>query len=127
MNDLLECRGPDDSGVYLSHYDTVSCGLGHRRLSIIDLSEAGRQPISNEDKTVWLVLNGEIYNFLSLRDELEKKGHSFSSKTDSEVVAHLYEEEGIRCLERLNGMFAFSLWDDPMTANDSWILRKPCC
>ncbi|MBW2000951.1 MAG: asparagine synthase (glutamine-hydrolyzing) [Deltaproteobacteria bacterium] len=110
MADVMGYRGPDDEGIFLS--PDLEVGLGHRRLSIIDLSEAGRQPISNEDKTVWMVFNGEIYNFQSLREELKEKGHLFSSKTDSEVIVHLYEEEGIGCLERLNGMFAFSLWDD---------------
>ena len=117
MADAMGYRGPDDEGIFLSSkQETQSSkrevGLGHRRLSIIDLSEAGRQPISNEDKKIWMVFNGEIYNFQSLRKELIEKGHFFASKTDSEVIVHLYEEEGIRCLERLNGMFAFSLWDD---------------
>lgn len=114
---VMSYRGPDDEGIFLrsaqeSQGLKVELGLGHRRLSIIDLSEAGRQPISNEDETVWMVYNGEIYNFQPLREELIKRGHSFSSRTDSEVIIHLYEEEGIGCVERLNGMFAFSLWDD---------------
>ena len=107
---VMGYRGPDDEGIFLS--SDLKLGLGHKRLSIIDLSEAGRQPISNEDKTVWMVFNGEVYNFQSLREELQEKGHVFASKTDSEVIVHLYEEEGVRCLERLNGMFAFGLWDD---------------
>lgn len=107
---VMGYRGPDDEGIFLS--SDLKLGLGHKRLSIIDLSEAGRQPISNEDKTVWMVFNGEVYNFQSLREELQEKGHVFASKTDSEAIVHLYEEEGIRCLERLNGMFAFGLWDD---------------
>ncbi|MCX5842694.1 MAG: asparagine synthetase B, partial [Deltaproteobacteria bacterium] len=94
MNGLLAHRGPDDSGVYLHHKGSVGCGLGHRRLSIIDLTEAGRQPMSNEDKTVWMVFNGEIYNFAALREELERKGHRFTSRTDSEVIIHLFEEAG---------------------------------
>jgi len=117
MTDVLGYRGPDDEGIFLSSKlnapgSNVEVGLGHRRLSIIDLSEAGRQPISNEDKTVWMVFNGEIYNFQSLRAELQSKGHAFISETDSEVIVHLYEEEGIRLVDRLNGMFAFSLWDN---------------
>ena len=110
MVQAMGYRGPDDEGIFLS--SDLKLGLGHKRLSIIDLSEAGRQPIPNEDKTVWMVFNGEVYNFQSLREELQEKGHVFASKTDSEVIVHLYEEEGIRCLERLNGMFAFGLWDD---------------
>jgi asparagine synthase (glutamine-hydrolysing) len=110
MTSILSHRGPDDEGVYLS--SKLEVGLGHRRLSIIDLSEAGRQPISNEDKTVWMVFNGEIYNFQSLKAELEKKGHRFSSQTDCEVVIHLYEEEGIEGVKRLAGMFAFAIWDE---------------
>jgi len=85
--------------------------LGHTRLAIIDLSEAGRQPMSNEDGTVWVVFNGEIYNFQELRTELEKKGHQFQSQTDSEVIVHLYEERGVACVEPLNGMFAFAVLD----------------
>jgi asparagine synthase (glutamine-hydrolysing) len=106
MTSVLAHRGPDDDGIYLNHLPDLSIGLGHRRLSIIDLSEAGRQPMFNEDKTVWMVFNGEIYNFRSLRTELEGKGHHFSSQTDCEVVIHLYEEEGIEGVKRLAGMFA---------------------
>jgi asparagine synthase (glutamine-hydrolysing) len=112
MSDLLAHRGPDDSGVYLRHEAGVSCGLGHRRLSIIDLSEAGRQPMPNEDGSLRLVFNGEIYNFAALRDELEKKGHRFSSRTDSEVILHLFEEEGTAGIARLVGMFALALWSE---------------
>ena len=101
MTDLLAHRGPDDSDVYLRQQGNVSCGLGHRRLSIIDLTEAGRQPMSNEDRTVWMVFNGEIYNFAALREELEKKGHCFASRTDSEVIIHLFEEEGSVGIARL--------------------------
>src|SRR5664280_1384187 len=93
MMALLAHRGPDDSDVYLRHQGNVSCGLGHRRLSIIDLTEAGRQPMCNEDRTVWMGFNGEIYNFAALREELERKGHCFASRTDSEVIIHLFEEE----------------------------------
>jgi asparagine synthase (glutamine-hydrolysing) len=101
-------RGPDDQGVW--HRDNV--GLGHVRLSIIDLSPLGHQPMTNEDGSVWITFNGEIYNFLELREELQAKGHEFRSRTDTEVIVHLWEEEGVRCVERLRGMFAFAIWDD---------------
>lgn len=107
----LTHRGPDDEGVYLKN-GRVSVGLGHRRLSIIDLSSSGHQPMANEDKTVWIVLNGEIYNFKELRPELESKGHRFSSDTDTEVIVHLYEEYGEECVKYLRGMFAFAIWDE---------------
>lgn len=110
MRDTLIHRGPDDEGIYISKDKKV--GFGFRRLSIIDLSKAGNQPMSNEDKTIWLVFNGEIYNFQEIKKDLEKKGHKFHSKTDSEVVIHLYEEKGKECLKDLNGMFAFAIWDD---------------
>jgi len=100
-------RGPDDEGIYLSR----QVGLGHARLSIIDL-QTGRQPLSNEDGTVWIVFNGEIYNFAELRDFLLKRGHTFKTRTDTEVIVHLYEELGPRCVEKLRGMFAFALWDE---------------
>lgn len=103
----LTHRGPDQDGLFCN--DHVS--LGHRRLSIIDLSEHGRQPLRNEDGSVHLVFKGEIYNFQELRRRLEEKGHSFSSRTDSEVIIHAYEEYGTGCLEKLRGMFAFALWD----------------
>ncbi len=112
MTGLLAHRGPDDSGLYLSPRREVACGLGHRRLSIIDLSEAGRQPMTNEDRSLWMVFNGEIYNFASLRDELENKGHRFASRTDSEVIIHLFEEEGPAGIARLNGMFSLALWSE---------------
>jgi asparagine synthase (glutamine-hydrolysing) len=107
LSDSIRHRGPDDS----AHWIGQGVGLAHRRLSIIDLSPAGRQPMCNEDETVWLVFNGEIYNFRELRERLEKSGHRFRSHTDSEVIVHLYEEEGERCVERLDGMFALALWD----------------
>ncbi|UCF57676.1 MAG: asparagine synthase (glutamine-hydrolyzing), partial [Deltaproteobacteria bacterium] len=100
-------RGPDDEGTCIS----LPIGLGHRRLSIIDLSPAGHQPMSNEDETIWLVFNGEIYDFNELRRRLKSKGHTLKSRTDTETIIHLYEEEGIDCLKHLNGMFAFALWD----------------
>ena len=109
MRDTMVHRGPDDAGVWISPDQMV--GLGHRRLSIIDLSPLGRQPMCNEDETLWLVYNGEIYNFADLRSELMACGHVFRSRTDSEVVLHAYEEWGTDCLQRFNGMFAFALWD----------------
>ena len=112
MSGLLAHRGPDDSGVYCGRQGSPSCGLGHRRLSIIDLSEAGRQPMSNEDGSLWMVFNGEIYNFVPLRRELEQKGHRFASKTDSEAILHLWEEEGAAGIARLSGMFALALWSE---------------
>jgi asparagine synthase (glutamine-hydrolysing) len=106
MGGIIEHRGPDDYG----HFEGRGVGLGMRRLSIIDVA-GGHQPISNEDETVWLVLNGEIYNFQPLRVELEQKGHTFRTRTDTEVIAHLYEEEGVAFFKRLRGMFAIALWD----------------
>jgi len=107
MTDVLQHRGPDDSGVFVSG----SVGLGHRRLSIIDLSAAGHQPMANEDGALQIVLNGEIYNYKELRPGLEAQGHVFSSQTDTEVILHLYEQEGPACVQRLRGMFAFAVWD----------------
>jgi asparagine synthase (glutamine-hydrolysing) len=107
MLDTIRHRGPDDEGVYLS----PQVGLGHARLSIIDLS-SGHQPLSNEDGTVWIVFNGEIYNYQELRNQLLAKGHVFKTQTDTEVIVHLYEEFGPQCLEKLRGMFAFALWDE---------------
>lgn len=107
MTDSLAHRGPDGEGTYISG----PVGLGHRRLAIIDLSAAGRQPMSNEDESVWVIFNGEIYNFRELRRELEAHGHGFRSATDTEVVIHAYEEWGSECVHRFNGMFAFALWD----------------
>ena len=100
-------RGPDDEGIFVK--DGV--GLGMRRLSIIDLA-GGHQPIFNEDRSVWIVFNGEIYNFLELRRELEGKGHRFSTHSDTEVIVHLYEEQGAECVTKLRGMFAFALYDE---------------
>ena len=111
MGRALAHRGPDDEGEMTADSNAVGVGLGHKRLSIIDLSAAGKQPMANEDESVWLTLNGEIYNHRKLRKELENKGHRFRSHSDSEVVLHLYEESGTECLDKLNGMFAFALWD----------------
>lgn len=107
MSQTMVHRGPDQSGVYTDE----SVSLGHRRLSIIDLSEHGRQPMSNEDGTIWVTYNGEIYNFQELREALEAKGHVFRSRTDTEVIVHAYEEYGPDCARRFNGMFAFAIWD----------------
>ncbi|HYM79476.1 MAG TPA: asparagine synthase (glutamine-hydrolyzing) [Candidatus Dormibacteraeota bacterium] len=107
MTDSLRHRGPDDSGIWTNG----NVGLGHRRLSIIDLSPNGRNPMCNEDETVWIVFNGEIYNFQELRPGLEAAGHGFKSRTDTEVILHLYEELGPMCVKELRGMFAFAIWD----------------
>jgi asparagine synthase (glutamine-hydrolysing) len=107
MTDAIAHRGPDGEG----HYVAGPVGLGHRRLAIIDLSEAAHQPMPNETGDVLLVFNGEIFNFQALRAELEGRGHRFHSATDSEVIVHGYEEWGDDCVTRFNGMFAFGLWD----------------
>ena len=108
MNDSQRHRGPDDEGIYISK----NIGLAHRRLSIIDISERARQPISNEDSTIWIVHNGEIYNYLELRSELISHGHTFKTHTDSEVILHAYEQWGKECLDRFNGMWSFCIWDE---------------
>jgi asparagine synthase (glutamine-hydrolysing) len=108
MTRSLAHRGPDGEGFYTSS----GVGLGHRRLAIIDLSDAGTQPMSNEDGTVWVAFNGEIYNFRDLRRDLEQRGHRFHSRTDTEVLVHLYEEYGADLVQHLRGMFAFAIWDD---------------
>lgn len=108
MNDLLAHRGPDDAGVWVN--PGGGGGLAHRRLSIIDLS-GGHEPIPNEDETVWLVWNGELYNHVELRKGLESKGHVFRTKTDAEVALHLYEEVGEPSVTYLRGMFAYAIWD----------------
>src|SRR5437016_2448012 len=97
MRDSMVHRGPDDGGVWCSSDRRVA--LSHRRLAIVDLSSAGRQPMCNEDGTVWITYNGEVYNHAALRAELESKGHSYRSNTDSETIVHLYEEEGQNCVE----------------------------
>ncbi len=107
MTGVLAHRGPDQQG----SYSDSGVSLGHRRLSIIDLSENGRQPMFNEDRSLALVFNGEIYNFMELRPLLEAKGHRFTSNSDSEVILHGYEEFGIEVVQRLRGMFAFAIWD----------------
>jgi asparagine synthase (glutamine-hydrolysing) len=107
MSSLLSHRGPDDAGVYLSG----NVGLAHRRLSIIDLSPAGHQPMTNEDESIWIVFNGEIYNYPDIRGELLARGHCFRSNTDTETIIHLYEDKGEECVQDLRGMFSFALWD----------------
>jgi asparagine synthase (glutamine-hydrolysing) len=136
MRDSLSHRGPDDKGALLTRsgpdqrgenriqfrtlddlsrngslISGLNVGLGHRRLSIIDLSEAGHQPMSNENGTVWITFNGEVYNYLEIRSELVASGHRFNGNTDTEVIVHAYEEWGHECLKRFNGMFAFGLYD----------------
>jgi len=106
MADVLAHRGPDGEGFYFDR----SIGLAHRRLSIIDL-EGGKQPLSNEDGTVWVTFNGEIYNYLELREQLIHKGHKFVTSSDTEVIVHLYEEKGDDFVSHLRGMFAIALWD----------------
>ncbi len=123
---VLEHRGPDDEGIWTQG----PIGLGHRRLSILDLSAAGHQPMSNATGTLWIVFNGEIYNFLELRAELERAGATFRSRTDTEVILHLYEREGVECLHKLRGMFAFAIWDT--RAQSLFVARdrigvKPLC
>src|SRR5580704_3505704 len=107
MADAIRHRGPDDDGYYVRG----QIGLGFRRLSIIDLN-TGHQPISNEDGSVWVVFNGEIYNYQELREYLLSKGHVLKTQTDTEVIVHLYEELGEGCVEKLRGMFAFAIWDE---------------
>jgi asparagine synthase (glutamine-hydrolysing) len=106
MGGVIEHRGPDDSG----QYEGRGIGLGMRRLSIIDVA-GGHQPMTNEDDSVWLVMNGEIYNYRELRTNLEKKGHLFRSNSDTEVIVHLYEDEGVDFFKFLRGMFGLALWD----------------
>ena len=108
MRDVLRHRGPDGEGLLLDG----PVGLGHRRLAIIDVA-GGQQPMANEDGTIWIVYNGEIYNHAALRPGLEARGHRYRTRSDTETVLHAYEEDGERCVERLQGMFAFALWDRP--------------
>lgn len=107
MRDLQVHRGPDGAGVYVNQ----NVGLGHRRLSIIDLS-GGHQPMANEDRSMWIVFNGEIYNYKSIRNDLVKKGHIFRTESDTETILHLYEDMAENCVSELNGMFAFAIWND---------------
>ncbi len=107
MNQCIKHRGPDAEGFYSDR----TCSLGNRRLAIIDLSPAGKMPMCNEDESIWVTFNGEIYNFADIRKELEKKGHKFKSNTDTECILHAYEEYGKECVKKFGGMFAFALWD----------------
>jgi asparagine synthase (glutamine-hydrolysing) len=127
MCNLLRHRGPDDEGILfvkgnqyfemknyprsLPEEKGFEVALGHRRLSIIDLSSAGHQPMCNEDGRVWIVFNGEIYNFQEIRERLVEKNHLFKSRSDTEVILHAYEEWGVECLDQFRGMFAFAIWD----------------
>ncbi len=109
MLNTLSHRGPDGEGCY---YFSGGCSaLGHRRLAVIDLTENGKQPMSNEDGSIWITCNGEIYNYKELREILQAKGHRFASRSDTEVIVHGYEEWGEECVHRLRGMFAFGIWD----------------
>jgi asparagine synthase (glutamine-hydrolysing) len=116
MTHTIVHRGPDDEGIYTDR----GIGLGFRRLSIIDL-QGGHQPISNEDGTIWVMLNGEIYNYLDLRRQLEQRGHRFATHSDTECIVHLYEEYGEACFSKLRGMFAIALWD---SKNRSLLLAR---
>ena len=106
MCDQIRHRGPDDAGYHVQG----GCAIGMRRLSIIDLS-TGHQPMANEDESVWVVFNGEIYNYQELRRDLIARGHRFVTNSDTETLVHLYEEEGTEGLRRLRGMFAYAIWD----------------
>ena len=117
MMEVITHRGPDSAG---SHVDD-KCALGFRRLSIIDLSADGDQPLYNEDRSLALVFNGEIYNYQRLKEDLLAKGHIFSTKTDSEVLLHGYEEWGLELLQKIRGMFGFCIWD---YANDRALLVR---
>lgn len=126
MCDTLTHRGPDDVGYYTSAH----IGLGQRRLSIIDLSPEAAAPLCNEDGTIWLVCNGEVYNFHELRENLVEKGHTFRTGTDIEVIIHLYEEYGAECLDKMRGMFAFAVWDESkniLFAARDRLGKKPLC
>jgi len=107
MCETIFYRGPDDAGVYTEG----NIGLGHRRLSILDLSELGHQPMSSKDGMIWITFNGEIYNYLDIRKDLISKGYTFKSNCDTEVIIYLYREYGENCLKYLRGMFAFAIWD----------------
>lgn len=107
MADIIRHRGPDDEGFYIDG----NVGLGHRRLSIIDLSPNGHQPMTNEDGSVWIVFNGEIYNYKSVNEVLQTRGHVFRSNCDTETIIHAYEEFGVECVHHLRGMFSFAIWD----------------
>jgi asparagine synthase (glutamine-hydrolysing) len=117
MTDRLQHRGPDGQGIYING----AIGLGHRRLAVIDLSDSGQQPMPNEDHSVWITYNGEIYNYTEIREVLCERGHVFLSESDTEVILHAYEEWGVDCLTRFNGMFAFAIWD--IRKQQLWLVR----
>src|SRR5437660_7224645 len=102
----LTHRGPDGQGIYIA----APVGLAHSRLSIIDLA-GGHQPMSIEGGSLWITFNGEIFNYVELREELVRKGHRFATRSDTEVILHLYQDEGEECVHRLNGQWAFAIWD----------------
>ena len=106
MRDVLHHRGPDEAGLHVDAF----AALAHRRLSIVDLS-TGQQPLSNEDGSVWVIFNGEIYNHADVRRELEAHGHAYRTKSDTETIVHAYEQWGEQCVHRFRGMFAFGIWD----------------
>lgn len=122
LTEALAHRGPDGSGTHAARGRSIV--LGHRRLSIVDL-ECGAQPMANEDQTLWVVLNGELYNHLDLRPELERLGHQFRTRSDVEVLVHGWEEWGPAVLERINGMYAFALWDERQAPGTLWLARDP--
>src|SRR5262249_20760538 len=111
LRDTMSHRGPDDAGTWIGPDGSV--GLAHRRLSIVDVSPDGHQPMANEDGSICITFNGEIYNHLKLRPWLEERGQRFRSRSDTEVILHLYEEFGSGCVDHLDGMFAFAVWDQP--------------
>lgn len=120
MRDTMIHRGPDSAGIWIAEDHRV--GLGHRRLSIIDLSESANQPMSNEDSSIWIVFNGEIYNHAEIRPKLERLGHKFKTDhSDTEVIIHAYEQWGIDCVHKFRGMFAIALWD--AKAGELWLIR----
>src|SRR5438132_767303 len=108
MRDVLRHRGPDGEGLLVDG----RVGLGHRQVAIVDVA-GSHQPMANEDQSIWVVYNGEIYNHGALRPELEARGHRYQTRSDTETILHAYEEDGERCVERFNGMFAFAIWDRP--------------
>src|SRR5437016_3000639 len=118
----LAHRGPDGSGFHFARGRSI--GLGHRRLSIVDV-EGGAQPMANEDETVWVVLNGELYNHLDLRRDLEQLGHGFRTRADTEVLVHGWEQWGPQLLERINGIYAFGLLDQRSRRPSLWLARDP--